>query len=284
MNVTAKTYQLGLIGHPVEHSFSPKMHNFIAEVTGCDYVYTALDVKSEDLENAINGIRALNIMGVNVTAPHKKAVMTYLDEISPQAQYLGSVNTIVNKAGHLTGYNTDSEGFYLALNHAGISVSNAKILVMGCGGVVKPTLMRVIQENPKDITVVNRTKEKVILLKEQLEKATGFEIKTEINTYDFDIVLNTTSAGMKPQLDALPIDSISEIDNLDFINENTAVVDMIYNPAETCFLCEARSRGAKTLNGLDMLIYQGIISNELFCKRKLPDGIAGKIRKEVFCK
>ncbi|MGN0163969.1 MAG: shikimate dehydrogenase [Candidatus Ornithomonoglobus sp.] len=282
MEITAKTKQLGIIGHPVEHSFSPALHSFIADVTGDDYVYTAFHVLPENVGDAIRGVRALGIRGLNVTAPHKLAVMEYLDEISPQAKLLGSVNTIVNNDGKLCGYNTDSEGFYLALTNAGIKIEGAKILVMGCGGVVKPTLMRIIQAKPESITIVNRTKTKCISMSDVIYEATGFRIKTELESLDFDIVLNTTSAGMAPQLDALPIDSIDEIESFDFIHSGMSCVDMIYNPEETLFLKQARERGAKTLNGLDMLIYQGIIANELFMDRKLPDDIADKIRKEVF--
>lgn len=280
--ITAKTKQLGIIGDPVEHSFSPKMHNFISKLMNNDYVYSGFHVTRENVGDAIRGMRAMGIKGMNVTAPHKVAVMEYLDEISDDAKMLGSVNTIVNRDGKLCGYNTDSEGFYMALTHAGIKIEGAKILVLGSGGVVKPTLMRLIKAEPKSITIVNRTKSKAEALAKLLKEATGFDVKTEIEDFDFDIVLNTTSAGMEPQEDALPIDEIDEIDNLDFINESTSVVDMIYNPAETKFLRIAREQGAKTLNGLDMLIYQGVIAYELFTGTKLPEDIADVIRKEVF--
>lgn len=280
--ITAKTLQLGIIGDPVDHSFSPRMHNFIAAYTGMDYVYSAFHVKPENVGDAIRGIRALGIRGVNVTAPHKVAVMQYLDEISPQAKILGSVNTIVNRDGRLVGYNTDSEGFYLALTNAGIKVPGSKILVMGAGGVVKPTLIRIAQAKPESVTIVNRTPQKAKAAADGVFAATGYKIDTEIAGFDFDILINTTSAGMEPQLDALPCDSISEIDNFDFIKPGMAAVDMIYNPDKTRFLKVAEERGAKILNGLDMLIYQGIIAYELFCDTKLPDGIADMIRKEVF--
>ncbi len=282
MNITGKTLQLGIIGDPVDHSFSPKMHNYISDVAGNDYVYSAFHVKSENLSDAINGMRALGIRGINVTAPHKIAVMQYLDEISEQAKLLGSVNTVVNRNGNLVGYTTDSEGFYLSLINAGIEVKDSKILVIGCGGVVRPTLMRIIQAEPRSITLVNRTKSKAKALSDDLFNIMGFRIKTEIDSMDFDIVINTTSAGMEPQLDCLPTDSIAEIDSLDFIHKDMAVVDMIYNPSETKFLKLAREKGAKTVNGLGMLIYQGIVAYELFTDTKLPDCIADKIRSEVF--
>ncbi len=282
MNITGKTLQLGIIGDPVDHSFSPKMHNYISDTVGNDYLYSAYHVKADALANAVNGIRALGIRGINVTAPHKVAVMEYLDEISEQAQLLGSVNTVVNRNGKLVGYTTDSEGFYLSLINAGIRVEGSKILVIGCGGVVKPTLTRIIQAKPESITLVNRTKSKAEALSDSLYNTMGFRIKTEIDAMDFDIVINTTSAGMEPQLDCLPTDSIPEIDSLDFIHKDMSVVDMIYNPSETKFLKIAREKGAKTLNGLGMLIYQGIVAYELFTDTKLPSDIADKIKKEVF--
>lgn len=281
--VSGHTKQLGIIGYPVEHSFSPKMHNFISEMLNNDYIYSAWRVRPEDLEAAVNGIRALNIAGINVTAPHKAEVMKYIDEVSEQARLLGSVNTVVNRNGRLCGYNTDAEGFCAALKSAGIEAADKKILIIGAGGVVKPTIIRLIQEKPREITVVNRTKSKVMALAEAIKDRTGFGILTEVKDKAFDIVINTTSAGMEPQLDKLPIDELEEFDDLSFINENTAVVDMIYNPDETLFLREAKKRGAKkAINGLGMLIYQGIIAYELFTGSKLPENISEVIKKEVF--
>lgn len=282
--INGHTKQLGIIGYPVEHSFSPKMHNFISERLGNNYTYSAWLVKPQKLEAAINGVRALNIAGINVTAPHKVEVMKYLDEVSEQAKLLGSVNTVVNRGGELYGHNTDAEGFLAAVKGEGIEVTDKNILVIGAGGVVKPTLIRLIQEKPRSITVVNRTKSKVMALAEAINDKTGFGITTEIKdkSFDFDIVINTTSAGMEPQLDALPIDAIDGLDDLSFINADTAVVDMIYNPDETLFLKEAKRRGAKTMNGLGMLIHQGIIAYELFTDTTLPKNIADTIKKEVF--
>ena len=276
--INGHTKQLGIIGNPVEHSFSPKMHNFISELMGNNYVYSAWRV--EDVENAIKGMRALGIRGMNVTAPHKITVMQYLDEIDESAQLLGSVNTVVNNNGILRGYNTDGEGFYLSMVKAGMEVRGKRLLIIGAGGVTEPTALRLIKAEPKSLTILNRTPQKVIPLKERIFNKTGFTIGTEVS--EFDIIINTTSAGMEPQLDVIPTDMIEGMNNLDFINENTAVVDMIYNPEETLFLKQAKSRGAKTLNGLGMLIYQGILAYELFTETKLPDDIYDHIKREVF--
>ena len=281
-DINGHTKQLGIIGYPVEHSFSPVMHNFISETIHNNYVYSAWCVKPENLGKAIDGIRTLGISGINVTAPHKVEVMKYLDCISNVAKELGSVNTVVNRDGKLYGYNTDADGFCMALDKAGIQIKGSKILIIGAGGVVRPTLIRLIDNGAAEITVVNRTKSKSMAMAEDILNTKCFKVRTEIDKLKFDIVINTTSAGMEPQENVLPIDSIEEINDLSFIDENTAVVDMIYNPDETLFLKKARENGAKTLNGLGMLIYQGIIAYELFTDTNLPSDMGERIKKEVF--
>lgn len=280
--IDGHTKQLGIIGYPIEHTFSPKMHNFISDTIHNNYVYGSWCVEPENLGKAIDGIRALNINGINVTAPHKVEVMKYLDCITDEALELGSVNTVVNRDGKLYGYNTDADGFCMSLLKAGIEIKGSKILIIGAGGVVHPTLIRLIDYGAAAVTVVNRTKSRAVSLAENIKNVKNFCINTEITSLDFDIVINTTSAGMEPQENVLPIDSIDEITDLSFINKNTAAVDMIYNPDETLFLKEARKNGAKTLNGLGMLIYQGIIAYELFTGAQLPDDMGERIKKEVF--
>ncbi len=262
--IDAKTKLLAIIGEPVEHSKSPQMHKCFAELTSSNYIYTAFNVKKEQLGAAIEGIRALGIAGVNVTAPHKFEVMQYLDEISDQARRLGSVNTVVNRGGKLTGYNTDAQGFYRSLLRAGIEIKDKDILIFGAGGATQPVAVLFAEVGAKSITVVNRTKARAERLAEYVRKVSGYDIKTERVLAHYDVVINTTSAGMEPQIGILPCD------DMDFIDENTACADMIYNPWETRFLAEAKKRGANTVNGLGMLIYQGIIAFELFTGRQLP--------------
>ena len=282
MKITGKTKQLAVIGYPADHSFSPVMHNFIADNMNMDYTYSAFTVSPENLGDAIRGMRAMGFCGMNVTAPHKIEVIKYLDEISDDAKLLNSVNTVVNKNGILTGYNTDSEGFYLSLKNAGVRVENADILVMGCGGVVIPALTGIIKYNPKSITLLNRTKAKAEKLAEDIFNITGYRIKTCMETDSFDIIINTTSAGMGEQKNVLPWESINELSGIDFITPKSVAVDMIYNPPKTEFLKYAEGKGAKTINGLDMLIYQGLLAYELFTDTKLPDNMAELLRKEVF--
>lgn len=282
MNITAKTKKLGVIGDPIDHSFSPMLHNYISEKINNDYIYSAYHVLPENLEDAISGMRALNIRGINVTSPHKKEVMKYLDYISPDALQAGSVNTIINDNGVLKGYSTDGDGLYLSMLKAGITVKDANILIIGCGGVVKPVVLRLLKDKPKSITLVNRTKEKAIAFSEEIYKLTDFNINTSIINKDFDIVINTTTAGMGDLEDVYPWDSIEEIKGIDIISPSTSVVDLIYNPPCTKFLRFAKEKGAKTLNGLDMLIYQGVVAYELFTGTKISDGLIDMVRKEVF--
>lgn len=282
IKIDGHTQHLGIIGYPIEHTFSPAMHNFISEAVHNNFIYSAYLIPPEQLENAINAVRALDIKGINVTAPHKVEVMQYLDEVTDTARELGSVNTVVNRGGKLYGYNTDADGFCMMLEKNDITIKGSNILIIGAGGVTRPTVIRLIDNGASAITVLNRTKEKADSLADDIMKVKGFKINTTVNSFDFDIVINTTSAGMEPLENALPTDSISEISDLSFINENTAVVDMIYNPSETRFLKESRERGAKTLNGLGMLIYQGVIAYELFTDTKLPSNIGELIQREVF--
>ncbi len=278
-DINGCTSQLGIIGNPVNHSLSPLIHNYISEKLGNNYVYSAFCVN--DVKKALDGVRALGIRGVNVTAPHKVAVMQYLDEISREAQRQGSVNTIVNNNGILKGYSTDAEGFYRSLVCEDVSVNGKKLLVLGAGGVVSPVLMRLIEEEPQSITILNRTKKKACDLARYLQEKTGYQINTSIDTLDFDIVINTTSAGMADEKDILPVDAISEIPDLDFIDKNTVVVDMIYNPQKTLFLQECEKRGAKTINGLGMLIYQAVISYELFTHSNVSEDIIELVKNRI---
>lgn len=276
MLINGHTLQLAIIGKPVEHSFSPQMHNFFSKITNKNYSYSAWE--TDDIEYAVKGIRAMNIRGVNVTAPYKKDVIPFLDEIDENALLFGSVNTIVNNNGKLKGYNTDADGFYRSIISEGTEIKNKNILIIGAGGASQPAVMRFIQENPKSVTVVNRTQAKVDQMRLEILKKLDFEISTQFDPdVNYDIIANTSSAGMTSNI--LPTAEIDGIDTLDFINEKATVADMIYNPPETLLLHEAKKRGARVINGLGMLIYQGIIAYELFTDSHLPENIYGDVRE-----
>lgn len=265
MKADAQTKVLGIIGTPIEHTKSPLMHAEFAKMTDVNCVYAAFDVTKERLGDAICGIRALGIKGVNVTAPHKFEVIKYLDEVSEEARLFGSVNTVVNIDGKLVGYNTDAEGFYRSLLAGGTDVAGKDILIFGAGGATQPIVILFALKGAKSITVINRTEERAERLKNYVKSAVGYDISTKMRLSHYDIVINTTSAGMAPQVGALPYEDLS------FVDSETFAADMIYNPAQTEFLKQAELRGARTINGLGMLIYQGIIAYELFTDTKLPD-------------
>jgi len=272
------TKQLAIIGDPVEHSHYPQMHNFLSEKYNNNYVYTALRVKHENLADAIKAIRAMEIAGVNVTAPHKFNVLPYLDKISEKAKKFGAVNTIVHRDGVLTGYNTDADGFYRSLLYEGIEIKNRDVLIIGAGGATQPVAVLFALEGAKSITIQNRTLKNAERLRDYVKEVCDYDISTERKLDRYDVVINTTSVGMYPNIENCPIDDFS------FIDEKTAVADMIYNPWETVFLKKCRERGAKGINGLGMLIFQGIIAYELFTDTKLPPDSFELIKKEVFGK
>lgn len=276
--LNGETKQLGIIGYPVEHSFSPQMHNYISEKMGNNYVYSAFCVREENLKEAVEGIRAMGFAGVNVTAPHKVEVMKYLDVLSEKAKLFQSVNTIVNKNGTLYGYTTDADGFYASLKRVGCDVKGKDILFVGAGGATRPVVSLFAMEGAKSITINNRTREKAEKIAENVKNSLDYSVDCDIKLSHYDVVINTTPIGMYPKTDAMPAFDMSLVDSTSY------VADMIYNPEETLFLKEAKKTGAKTLNGLGMLIYQGIIAYELFTGTKLPEGIYDEISKNVFNK
>lgn len=274
--LNGNTKQLAILGYPVEHSFSPQMHNFISEQMGKNYVYTALEVKPGSLKAAVEGLRALGFAGVNVTAPYKYEVMNYIDEVSSQARLLGSVNTVVNHDGKLVGYNTDARGFYQSLLYKGAEVKGKNLLILGAGGATKPISVLFAQEGANSITIVNRTKAKAEALADYVRQICNYKIETRRALSHYDIVINTTSLGMYPNVEGCPLEDMT------FVDEKTVVCDMIYNPEKTVFLKKAEKQGARIINGLGMLIFQGIFAYELFTDTKLPVDMYERIAREVF--
>lgn len=277
-SINGKTKQLAILGNPVSHSFSPAMHNYISEKLGNNYVYTALEVAEGDFDAAIEGVRTLGFAGVNITSPFKFKAVEKMDILSESAKKYGSVNTCVNKNGVLYGYNTDAEGFYRSLKREGIEVCGKDILFIGAGGVTKPVMMYFAELGAKSLSIVNRTKEKAQAIADSVAEHYNYNVEIGINKPHYDIVINTTTVGMHPDINSCPVTEMP------YVDEKTAVVDMIYNPEKTLFLQMAQKRGAKIINGLGMLIYQGLIAYELFCDTKLPDGIYDELLENVFNK
>ncbi|AIJ04897.1 shikimate 5-dehydrogenase [Methanocaldococcus bathoardescens] len=261
--VDAKTKVIGLIGHPVEHSFSPIMHNAAFKDKGLNYVYVAFDVLPENLKYVIDGAKALGIVGFNVTIPHKIEIMKYLDEIDKDAQLIGAVNTIKIEDGKAIGYNTDGIGARMALEEEIGKVKDKNIVIYGAGGAGRAVAFELAKDN--NIIIANRTIEKAENLakeiSEKLNKKFGEEVKfsgLDVDLDGVDIIINATPIGMYPNVDAEPI---VKAENM---REDMVVMDLIYNPLETVLLKEAKKVNAKTINGLGMLIYQGAVAFKIW--------------------
>lgn len=251
----------GLIGHPVSHSMSPSMHNDAFRNLDVDHHYQAFDVKGEDLEAAISGIRALGIKGFNVTIPHKVNVMKFLDEVDEEAKLIGAVNTVVNKDGKLIGYNTDGEGYLQSLlKVTGQELQQMKTLIIGAGGAARAVFTVLSRYGVSELDIANRTNEKAAILASEcncgqadVEVLSIEEAGERLNEYD--LIINTTSVGMSPHTDHLPI-------HLKNLKKATVVSDLIYNPLKTKLLLEAEGKGATILNGVGMFVEQGALAFE----------------------
>lgn len=261
---TGHTKVFCLIGHPVEHSMSPTMWNPALQELGLDYVYVAYEVHPDKLESAINGMRALDIKGMNVTIPHKQEVMKYVDEIDPIAEKMGAINTIKNDNGVLKARNTDAGGAKKSLIDAGCELSGKNVLILGSGGVSR-ALAFILADDVGQIVLTDIVEDLAIGLAKEVSEKTDVNIEGKISNDAIlkeeaekaDILINATPLGMYPKMDASPIAK-------EFLHKDLFVFDVIYNPLETKFMKEAAEIGCKTLSGLDMLVNQGVLAFEWF--------------------
>lgn len=250
----------GLLGCPVSHSMSPAMHNDLFLHYKMNHYYHAFHVENADLEMAVNGLRALGVSGFNVTIPHKISIIKYLDEVDEVAANIGAVNTVVNMDGRLKGYNTDGDGFIRSLESCvGGSLQNKKILIIGAGGAARAILFSLAAIGVHTIDVCNRTLSAAKqLISDCSYKLSGKGISiidAEIRLHDYDIIINTTSVGMYPNIEELPL-------SLTNLSASTIVSDIIYNPLQTKLLLEANHKGSITLNGIGMFVNQGALAFE----------------------
>jgi len=278
--ISGKTRVCGLIGDPVEHSMSPAMHNAAFRATGLAYFYTAFRVKAEELGKAIEAMRASNIRGLNVTIPHKVAVIPFLDELDDLAERIGAVNTIVNDDGILKGYNTDATGFLRALLERGIEMEGKNVLILGAGGASR-AISFTLAEGGAHLVILNRQLELdwAEELAGRISQIFTRDIKAlELNRENLakalrkaDILVNATSVGMSPSTDQTPVDA-------DLLKPEMIVFDIVYNPVKTRLLREAETAGAETISGIEMLVWQGALAFELWTGEKAPVEI---MREEV---
>lgn len=266
--IDSHTILYGVFGDPIRHSRSPIMLNRAFQEAGINAVYAAFHVRPDELGDAIRGIRALGYRGINVTIPHKVEVMQYLDEIDEGARIVGAVNTIVNESGKLIGYNTDGIGYVRSLKEeTGIELKGKSVLLLGAGGAARGVAYALAKEGAGRIYIANRTKERALELADTISsytEAIGLGMDELGHVVDeVEFVLNTTSAGMHPHVDELPLP-------LELLRSHHLVSDLIYNPRITRFLREAEARGARIHGGLGMFIYQGAFAFEYWTGTPAP--------------
>jgi shikimate dehydrogenase len=270
MDISGKTRVCGVIGDPIEHTLSPVIHNAAFNHLGLDFVFLAFRVKAADLENAMRGMRGLGIHGLNVTMPHKSTVTAYLDTMDPAVKYLGSANTILNEEGKLSGFNTDGVGALKALRENGTELSKKKVLLLGAGGAAKAIAFSLARE-VGELVVLNRADEKAKDLAEALartlnKKVVGGALSQGAiaeNLQDSDVLINATSVGMHPEAN-------QSIVAPRLLRSELTVMDIVYNPIETKLAKVAKAAGAKVVSGVEMLIYQGAASFELWTGHAAP--------------
>ncbi len=273
-NISNTTKIIGVIGHPIKHSFSPLIQNKAFDLLNLDYIYLPFDIPTENLSSALKGMIALGIKGFNITLPHKEKVTEFLQEISEEASVIGAVNTVVNENGSLHGYNTDVNGIYESLIDVKDEIADEEVTVIGAGGAARAVIYTLIRHfKVKKINIINRTVQTAESLKDYFSAKMLFKnIKTfELVPPDITkvlrhskLIINSTSIGMSPEVD----DSATTISKS--FKEEQIVFDVIYNPIKTKFLQIAEQQGAKVLSGIKMFVAQGAKSFELWTGEKMP--------------
>jgi len=257
MAINGKTVLYGIIGNPVSHSLSPAMHNAALAASGMDAVY--LPFPALEIEAAVTGIRGLGVQGVSVTIPHKETVMDLLDSIDPVAGKIGAVNTIINKSGILTGLNTDWLGATRALEEA-IDLNGAKAVILGAGGSARAIGFGLL-ERGANFVLCSRTESRGRALADEL--GCSWISLDDTEQLSGDILINATSVGMVPHIKNIPVPE-------GIVSHFQVVMDIVYAPMKTRLLREAEANGCIVINGLEMLLYQGVAQFELWTGKTAP--------------
>ena len=268
--ITGKTIVCGVIGNPIEHTLSPTMQNAAFEELGLDYVYVPFKVSNEELGQAIKAMKALNIRGLNVTIPHKVVVMRHLDEVDELAANIGAVNTIVNQDGYLKGYNTDALGFLRALTAEGVKPKGKNTVILGAGGAAR-AISFILADKGADLTIINRHVESAedmagrisTLFRKNVTALKLDEDNLRSAVEEADILVNTTSVGMSPEVR-------SSLVPYEMLKKDLVVFDIIYSPLKTQLLAEAGAKGARTIGGAEMLVWQGAAALEKWTGKEAP--------------
>ncbi|MED4228958.1 quinate/shikimate dehydrogenase [Neobacillus cucumis] len=278
--IDGKTKLVGLLATPIGHSLSPRMHNLGYTLKGLNYSYLAFEVGNEALEKAVEGMRALDVAGFNVSMPNKMEVIKYLDELDASAKFTGAVNTVVHKDGRLIGYNSDGKGYVKNLEVHGIDLYQKKVTLVGSGGAATPIAIELAQSGISEISIFARKDNFFHQAVKNVEKINqdmkNFGVRANIfslgdkeafqhEVAESAILANGTSLGMKP------LDHLSILDDhLGVLREGLVVTDVVYNPRKTKLLQLAEEAGATVINGLGMMLWQGAIAFKLFTGEDMP--------------
>ena len=274
--ITGHTELIGLMAYPIRHSSSPAMHNEAFATLGLDYAYLAFEVDNSTLEDAVKGLRALKMVGSNVSMPNKTVVGQYLDELSPAAKMAGAVNTIVNDNGKLIGHITDGIGFMAALKDNNIDAIGMKMTIVGAGGAATAIEIQAALDGAGEIVIFNRKDEfwgRAVSTVEKINTRTSShailydladldQLKKEMA--DSYIFVNATGVGMKP------LEGQSVVPDKSYFRPELIVVDVPYSPLETAMRSMAKEVGCKTMNGLGMMLFQGSAAFELWTGEPMP--------------
>ena len=268
--IDAQTELYGVIGNPVQHSLSPIIHNAAFRRMGLNAVYLAFEVIN--VEEALRGIRGLGVRGISVTIPFKTGVVPFLDNVEGLAKKIGAVNTIVNRRGKLIGYNTDCDGALEALEEK-MDLRGKRFVLLGAGGAARAIGFG-LQERGYPLIIVNRSKERGQALSRELGcdyLPVSSLVRMKAGELEADVIVNATSLGMYPRDGETPIPK-------ELLKEGMMVMDIVYQPLQTKFLREAKEKGCVTVDGLEMLIRQGMAQFEIWTGRRLE---IGQIKRDL---
>ena len=274
--ITGHTELIGLMAYPIRHSSSPAMHNEAFAYLGLDYAYLAFEVDNDTLEDAVKGLRALKMVGSNVSMPNKTVVHKYLDELSPAAELCGAVNTIVNDNGKLIGHITDGIGYMKALKDNDIDVIGKKMTIVGAGGAATAIEVQAALDGVAEMSIFN-VRDKFWANAEETVKKINERTNCKVTLYDLAdldklkeeiadsyLFANATGMGMKP------LEGQTYIPDKSFFRPDLIVTDVVYAPRETAMLKMAKEVGCKTMNGLGMMLFQGAAAFEMWTGKEMP--------------
>ena len=283
MAVNYKAELVGVLGYPVAENPTCVMQEAAFAALGLNWSYLTMEVRPQDLADAIRGVRALGMRGINLTIPHKVAVIPLLDDIATDAQIIGAVNTVYREDDRLIGANTDGKGFLRGLrDEARIDPKGKRVAVLGAGGAARAITFELAFAGASALTVINRSEERGRQLASALREDTTAAVEfipwggTYIVPPEIDVLVNATSIGLYPDVDMMPHIS------LDNARPDLFVCDVIPNPPGTRLMQLARSRGLRTLNGLSMLVHQGTIGFELWTGQAAPEAVMKEALRKAF--